>query len=142
MARVADRGANDALRTRLDEVYRQYARLRDGMGQLQQRLASVRLSAESEDRLVVATVGARGQLIDLRLDPAVYRKHDPDSLAATIVATVAAATQRVGAEIAAAMAEYLPPDSPTLQYLRSGDLNAMAAAFAARTTTAKTDDQR
>ena len=82
MAQTADRDANQALRARFDEVYGQYQRLRVGLDDLQRtarRVAGSRPS--SDDGLVTATVGPRGQLVTLQLDRRAYRDHDPDQLA-------------------------------------------------------------
>src|SRR3954468_2148129 len=85
---TADRNANSALRERFNEVYGQYERLRAGLDELQQRLAEYSATARSDDGHVTATVGPRGQLIKLELDPRVYRDHDAAGLARKITATV------------------------------------------------------
>ena len=108
MAETADRDANQGLRDRLAEVYGQYARLRSDLDDLQQRLAAVRVSCESDDGLVRATVGPRGQLVDLTLDQRIFRDADGDRLARTIVATVQEAAAQTAGRIEELMAGYLP----------------------------------
>ena len=125
VAETADRDANRALRARFDDVFGQYERLRSGMDDLQRRLAEMRVSAESDDGLVRATVGARGQLIDLRLDRRLYRDPDPERLAHTIVATVAKATARTTDQVQEMMADYLPPDSGSMQFLRDNNFSSL-----------------
>ena len=44
--------------------------------------------AWSDDRLIKAVVGPRGQLLDLELDPRLFRRPDSAALSAAIVATV------------------------------------------------------
>lgn len=129
MAETADRDANRALRDRLAEVYGQYARLRSDLDDLQHRLATLRVSCESADGLVRATVGPRGQLIDLSLDRRVCHGGDSDRLAHTIVATVQAAAAQTAGQIEEMMAGYLPADSGTLHYLRDGELGSLLGRY-------------
>jgi DNA-binding protein YbaB len=117
----ADRDANHALRARFDDVYGQYQRLRSGMDDLQQRLSTMNVSAQSPDGLVRATVGPRGQLIDLRLDRRVYREMDAEQLARTIVTTTQDAVAKTTAQVEELMAGYLPAESGSMQFLRDND---------------------
>ena len=125
MAETADRDANQGLRDRLAEVHGRYARLRSDLDDLQRRLASLRVSCVSDDGLVRATVGPRGQLVDLRLDRAIYREADSDRLARTIVATVREAAARTAGQVEEMMTGYLPADSGTLRFLRDNELGAL-----------------
>ncbi len=117
----ADRDANHALRARFDDVYGQYQRLRSGMDDLQQRLSTMQVSAESPDGLVRVTVGPRGQLVDLRLDRRVYREMDAEQLARTIVSTTQDAVAKTTAQVEELMAGYLPPESGSMQFLRDNN---------------------
>lgn len=121
MPHSADRDANRALRARFDDVRSQYDRLRAGMDDLQQRLATMNVTAESRDGLVRATVGPRGQLVDLKLDRAIYRIGDADELARTIVATVEKAVAQTTEQVQELVATYLPADSGALGFMRDGD---------------------
>lgn len=125
MVETADRDANQALRERLAEVYGQYARLRSHLDDLQRRLAGLRVSAVSEDGLVRATVGPRGQLVDLTLDRGICQEADSDRLARTIVATAQEAAAQTAGQIEELMAGYLPADSGTLRFLRDNDLGSL-----------------
>lgn len=55
---------------------------------IQRKALEVTGTAWSDDRTVKAVVGPRGHLIELEIDPRVYRKPNSKELAATIVATV------------------------------------------------------
>jgi len=121
VAQTADRDANRALRARFDEVYGQYRRLRSGMDELQQRLAGFQVTAESEDGLVRATVGPRGQLVKLTLDPRVYREPDADVLSRTITRTVQRATEIAAEQVQQLVAGYLPPGSAAADYLKDNN---------------------
>ena len=121
----ADRDANRALRDRLAQVHERYARLRSDMDEMQHRLAEMRVLAVSPDGFVRATVGPRGQLIDLWLDRRACRTIDSDQLARTIVATVQDAAARTANEVEAMMADYFPADSGALAFLRDNDFGTL-----------------
>jgi DNA-binding protein YbaB len=125
VAETADRDANQGIRDRLTEVYGQYARLRSDLDDLQRRLASLRVSCVSDDGLVRATVGPRGQLVDLSLDRGIYREADSDRLARTIVATVREAASRTAGQIEEMMSGYLPAESGTMRFLRDNELRSL-----------------
>jgi DNA-binding protein YbaB len=125
VADTADRDANHALRARFDDVFGQYERLRSGLDDIQRRLADLRVSAQSDDGLVTATVDARGQLADLRLDRRIYRDADPGRLGRTIVATVREATTRATEQVREMMADYLPADSGALRFVRDNDFGSL-----------------
>jgi DNA-binding protein YbaB len=93
-------------------------RARDNLGETQRRILQIRGTAKSKDRLIKVTVGPRGQLIDLELDPRVFRNPDSKALAAAIMATVREAvedSQRQGREL---RDELLPKDLRTLAETR------------------------
>lgn len=125
MAETADRDANHALRARFDDVFGQYQRLRSGLDDIQRRLKEMQVSAESEGGLIKATVDARGQLADLRLDRRVYREMDTDQLGREIVATVRKATARTAGEVHELMSAYLPADSGTMRFLHDNDFGSL-----------------
>lgn len=59
-----------------------------GLEDTQRKILKITGVAWSEDRMIKAVVGPRGQLIDLEIDPRVYRKPNSKALSATILATV------------------------------------------------------
>jgi DNA-binding protein YbaB len=125
VADMADRDANHALRARFDDVFGQYQRLRSGMDDLQQRLAALQVSAESDDGLIRATVGPRGQLIDLRLDRRIYRDMDAAELGRKIVATTEKAAAQVAEQVQQMMAGYLPADSGPMQFIKDNNFGSL-----------------
>lgn len=125
MGQTADRDANHALRARFDEVYGQYQRLRYGLDELQERLAALRVTARSPDGHVTATVGARGQLVTLELDPRVYRNHDVDGLAHKITRTVQEAADKATAAVQELVGGYLPAGTGTAEFLKDGNLSSL-----------------
>ncbi|MEV4345339.1 YbaB/EbfC family nucleoid-associated protein [Actinoplanes sp. NPDC049596] len=125
MATTANRDANRDLRNRLEEIHGRYSRLRSDLDVLQRRLEALRITATSTDGLVRATVGPRGELIDLRLTRRATRNMDNEYVSRTIVATVQSATAQARQQVQAMMADYLPADSGSLRYLESGDLGSL-----------------
>ncbi|MFJ6195295.1 YbaB/EbfC family nucleoid-associated protein [Micromonospora sp. NPDC092111] len=125
LAESVDRDANQALRARFDEVYGQYRRLRSGMDELQTKLAELRVTERSDDGQVTATVGPRGELISVELDPAVYQDRDHQALGRKITTTVHRAAAAAAAATQAMVATHLPDGSGTVDFLRTGDFGAL-----------------
>jgi DNA-binding protein YbaB len=125
LAESVDRDANRALRARFDEVYGQYQQLRSGLDELQVRLAELRVTERSDDGQVTATVGARGQLISVELQPSVYQNRDAQALSRKITSTVQRATTAATAATQELVAGYLPANAGSLDFLRSGDFGSL-----------------
>ncbi|MCE6996008.1 YbaB/EbfC family nucleoid-associated protein [Saccharothrix sp. S26] len=85
-----------------------YRRLADHLRAVRQGMAGIRASADSPDGLITATVDARGELLDLELNPRVYRDPDADGLSGRIVATVAEATRLAQDQVAALTKRLMP----------------------------------
>jgi DNA-binding protein YbaB len=62
----------------------QFDRLAGEIRAIQRELAEVVEVAESDDGLIVATVNARGDLMDLELDPRLFRHPDSKALSEAI----------------------------------------------------------
>ncbi|WP_431436325.1 YbaB/EbfC family nucleoid-associated protein [Actinophytocola sp.] len=75
---------------------------------VQEKLVDIEVTAESDDGLIAATVGARGELRALDLDPRLYRDPDATALAENILATVRAAADTAGRQAFDAAVEVLP----------------------------------
>lgn len=125
MAQSADRQANSELRARFDDVFQQYRRLRSGMDELQAKLAELRVTATSDDGHVTATVGPRGQLVSLELDPRVYRHDDARALAAKITATVQQAAASATTAVQKLVSGYLPAGSGAVDFIKDGDFGSL-----------------
>jgi DNA-binding protein YbaB len=87
------------------------------LGEMQQRALAVTGTAWSSDRLVKAVVGPRGQLVDLEIDPRVYRNPNSKALAALIVATVREAVEEAAGKVKEIYQESIPAD------LRGGEMD-------------------
>lgn len=105
----------------------------DRVGSMQRALMRVTGTAWSEDRMVKAVVGPRGQLIELDIDPRVYRKPNSKALAASIIATVHAAVDNVIRDGAEILDQNIPrdaglglgADSPAMRMARQHDADVL-----------------
>ncbi|MFI7606611.1 YbaB/EbfC family nucleoid-associated protein [Micromonospora sp. NPDC049366] len=127
MGENVDRDVNHALRARFDEVYGQYQQLRSGLAELRTKLEQLRVTERSADGRVTVTVGARGDLVSVELDPAVYQDRDATKLGRTVTDTVRRASARAVASTQELAAGYLPAGSGSLEFLRTGDFGALLA---------------
>lgn len=104
----ASPAANAALRARFEELLGDYERLRRGVAAAQERMRSIRGTAESTDGTIKVAVDSRGRLTGLELEPRAYRRFSPSQLAAEIVRLAGAACDQVTAGMAEVMAPFLP----------------------------------
>lgn len=95
-----------ALQSAVEELHRTLADAK----QTQREIFEVTGTAWSEDRFVKAVVGPRGQLVELELDPRIYRRPNSTALAATIVATVRAAADQAIAKTQEILDRKLPAE--------------------------------
>jgi len=77
----------------------------------QRRMAEIRATADSGDGLISVTVGGAGELLELWLDPRIYRTTDSAALARDITGTIHRAVERAEEEGIAIVASLLPADA-------------------------------
>jgi hypothetical protein len=106
-----DLPSETALQGLMDELDKTLGNLPD----TQQRLMSLTGVAWSDDGLIKAEVGPRGQLVDLQIDPRVFRRPDAQALRDSILAAVNAAIQQVLAQTQEIMFGQLPPEVAELR---------------------------
>lgn len=97
--------------TRRVGVLAEYERLAEEVESLRRAIADTEETADSADGLVSATVGGNGELVELWLDPRIYRSPDSSALAATITETIHRAARQVEARVFAEAAKFLPADA-------------------------------
>jgi len=90
----------------------QYEKLRRDLASLRHSMEEVSETAFSGDGLVAATIGARGELKELVLDPRIYRTTDAKALAASIAGAIRDATAAVTARMVELTAPLLPENTP------------------------------
>ena len=86
---------------------------------LARRVAGLTARAEDREGSVVVTVGAAGQVEDLRLDDRMYDL-SPHELSRSILAVMRAAQQRLTEQVAVEVRETVGLDSPTGQAVLDG----------------------
>jgi len=79
------------MRAYAEELKGRFEKLATEGPKLQERARAVQVTEKSPDGLISATVGSRGELIRLDLDPRIYRQPDSRELADTITDTIKAA---------------------------------------------------
>jgi DNA-binding protein YbaB len=106
---------DDLSNSALDGLLEDLTKAMAGIPDTHRRLMSLTGVAWSDDRLVKAVVGPRGQLVDLEIDPRVFRTPDAQQLQASIVATVQAAVGQLNEQIAEIVHEQVPPEVAELR---------------------------
>jgi len=86
----------------------EYARLAEQVKAMQDGVHDLRGTGYSDDGLVTAVVGGRGELLELELDPRIYREPNAAELATRIVAAVHEATTQAEEAAAELAAKLLP----------------------------------
>jgi DNA-binding protein YbaB len=102
---------NTELAPTADDAWADYQRLRDDLVTLRRSFREVSETAYSPDGLVSATVGSRGELTELTLDPRIYRTVDAAALAETITATIRGAVTAAAVSMVELTKPFLP-DAP------------------------------
>lgn len=112
------------IRAYAEELEKQFRRLQEDAPKLQQRTRDLRATEKSGDGLITATVGANGQLIELEIDPRIYRQPNARGLADEIVGTVKKAAAKAQEAAVELLAEFVPREQ--LEAHLSGDIDAVA----------------
>jgi DNA-binding protein YbaB len=115
-----------------EELRTLFMRMQDEALDLHQRARAVQVTETSRDGLVSATVGARGDLVRLDLDPRIYRRQDSRHLADTITDTVAKAAGKARERVLEIFEPLIPPDQMAAHI--DGDLETVMRELAARMT--------
>jgi DNA-binding protein YbaB len=81
-----------------------------GMEERQRKVFEITGTAWSDDRLIKAVVGPRGQLTELEIDPRIYRTPNSKALAANILGAVRRAVEDAMRQTGEVLDEGLPSD--------------------------------
>ncbi|BCJ32414.1 YbaB/EbfC family nucleoid-associated protein [Actinocatenispora sera] len=95
-----------ALMSAFTDLTKQVSRAQD----VQKKVFQLTATAWSPDRMVKVVVGPRGQLIDLDIDPRVYRQPNSKALARTILETSRQAIEQVAQQTEQIVNEGVPSD--------------------------------
>jgi len=108
-------------KARVEQMMGELRRMTTELPDLQKKMKSLTATATSDDGLISATVGPRGQLTELEIDPNIYRRPNSELLAQTIVATVRQAVDQLISERNKMLERFSPADlSPTEALQRMG----------------------
>ncbi len=94
----------------LDRLMSAYERLQADMQEMQKELITTRALGTCDNGLVHATVGPRGQLVDLVINPQVYRRPDADELADMVLEATNNAVALVGEQVGEILARHVPEE--------------------------------
>lgn len=118
------------LRAYADELRSNFLRLQQEAPAVHAKARSVRVTERSPDGLVTATVGARGDLIRLDLDPRIYRRQHARGLADSISETIQRAAGKAQAKVVELFEPLIDPEQMKLHL--EGDLEAVLDEMAGR----------
>ncbi|MGW0802392.1 YbaB/EbfC family nucleoid-associated protein [Nonomuraea sp. NPDC002799] len=119
-----------AMRAYADELRDLFRGIEDAGVELHAQARAVQITEKSRDGLVSVTVGSRGELIRLDLDPRVYRRPDARHLADTITATAQRAATRAQERVVEIFEPVIPPAE--LKAHLEGDLETLLTQLADR----------
>jgi DNA-binding protein YbaB len=101
-----DRPDWSRLHSMMDDIRRSIGSL----DETQRQLSRITGTGSSADKLIRAVVGPRGQLVDLEIDPRVFRNPDSRGLADAILAAVEAAVADASTQSSAVLDRAIPPE--------------------------------
>ncbi|WP_460855325.1 YbaB/EbfC family nucleoid-associated protein [Nocardiopsis coralliicola] len=88
-------------------------------------MESVTAEAVSKDRMVSATVNARGEIAELRFHTDKYRSMAPAELAAAVTEVVERARRDVARQVTDSMSGLVPGDTAAREQAAAGDPTAL-----------------
>ncbi|MFI7440488.1 YbaB/EbfC family nucleoid-associated protein [Nonomuraea indica] len=115
-----------------EELRSMFMRMQDEAFDLHKKARAVQVTETSRDGLVSATVGPRGDLIRLDLDPRLYRRPDSRHLADTITETVARAAEKARERVVEIFEPVIPPEQMAAHI--EGDIETVMRQLAERMT--------
>ncbi|MEU4699268.1 MULTISPECIES: YbaB/EbfC family nucleoid-associated protein [Nonomuraea] len=123
-----DEGDAAGLQAYADELRATFMRIQDEGAELHAKAKAVQVTEKSRDGLVSVTVGSRGELVRLDIDPRVYRHPDARGLADSITETVRRAAAQVQERITELFAPLVPAEQ--MQAHLEGDLETVMKQLA------------
>ncbi|MFI9597152.1 YbaB/EbfC family nucleoid-associated protein [Nonomuraea sp. NPDC052265] len=113
-----------------DELRDMFRQIQDVGIELHQQAKAIQVTETSRDGLVSVTVGSRGELVRLDIDPRIYRRPDARHLADTIAETARLATERARERITEIFEPVIPRED--FQAHLDGDLETVLTRLADR----------
>ncbi|WP_336206948.1 YbaB/EbfC family nucleoid-associated protein [Nonomuraea sp. LPB2021202275-12-8] len=106
----------EEFRLAMEDMAREYNRQAAQLKQAYAELRELTAVGRSRDGMVTVTVGPRGQVRRIELNPRVYAKLSPSELADSIVEQVSAATGEVAERTKELMAPFVPEGLPLQEF--------------------------
>lgn len=122
------RGDAAGLQAYAEELRTTFMRLQDEGAELHAKARAVQVTETSRDGLVSVTVGSRGELVRLDIDPRIYRRPDARALADSITETVQRAAAKAQERIIEVFEPLIPADQ--MKTHLTGDLESLMAQLA------------
>ena len=116
------------MRAYADELQGRFQRLTTEGPEIHQRARAVQVTEKSPDGFISVTVGARGELIRLDLDPRIYRRPDSRQLADAITDTIKAAGAKAQEQVLDLFEPLIPREE--LQLHMDGNLEGVLERMA------------
>lgn len=107
------------LQARLEHMLGQVRRMASDVTTTQKKMLRITATVRSADGLVTATVGPRGHLIELELDPKIYQRPNSKLLAQTILQTVREAVEQGAKEVQELLDSTVPEEFGLLDMSQS-----------------------
>ncbi|NUR89037.1 MAG: YbaB/EbfC family nucleoid-associated protein [Nonomuraea sp.] len=118
------------MRAYADELRDMFRQIQDSGVELHERAKAVQVTETSRDGLVSVTVGSRGEIVRLDIDPRIYRRPDARHLADSITETARRATARAQERVTEIFEPVIPRED--FQAHLDGDLETVLARLADR----------
>ena len=118
------------MRAYAEELRATFLRLQEEGPATHEKARAVQVTEKSPDGLVCATVGPRGDLIRLDIDPRVYRRPDSRELADSITETIHRAAEKAQAKVVELFAPLIPAEQ--MRAHLDGDLERVLEQMAAQ----------
>ncbi|TDC02309.1 YbaB/EbfC family DNA-binding protein [Nonomuraea longispora] len=96
----------------LEQLVQEVNQQTEQLKQMQEKVRDLSATSRSKDGMVSVTVGPRGDVRTIDLDPRVYRKLSPSELSASIVEQIGKAARQVRGDMKEVMEPFVP-DLPT-----------------------------
>ncbi|WP_433441052.1 YbaB/EbfC family nucleoid-associated protein [Nonomuraea sp. CA-141351] len=96
----------------LEQLVQEVNQQTEQLKMMQEKVRELSATARSKDGMVTVTVGPRGEVRTIELDPRVYRRLSPSELSASIVDQIGRATRQVSGDMKELMEPFGVPDLP------------------------------
>lgn len=93
---------------RIEGLFEEYGRQRSSLGELQQKMREISVTATSQRREVAVTVGQNGVVTDIQVLTGAYRRMTPKELSAVLMAVYTDAKEQAMVQAAEVLKPFLP----------------------------------